>query len=324
MKYDGYRCLAAIDGPNVKFYTRNGLDWTDRFAKLVKPVQELGVKNALIDGEVVALDAKGKSDFATLQKALSTGHDLVYFVFDLLSENGKDLTKLPLVERKERLKALLGKTNGSSLVLYSDHVRGSGEELFKEICKKGFEGIVSKRADSRYRPGRSRDWLKVKCSLRQEFVIGGWQESERRHGFRSLLLGYYDGDDFVYAGKVGTGFDDALLESLGAKLAKREIAKSPFTARLEAGKQDVALGRAGTRRRDRLYRIHRRRASAPPLLHRAARGQAGARGEARDGRRRRPMSADREQRRDEITRGHLASAACASPIPTRSCSPRWA
>jgi bifunctional non-homologous end joining protein LigD len=237
MKYDGYRCLAAVDGANITLWTRNEQDWTDRFAKLVAPIASLGIKNALIDGEVVVLDEQGKSSFAKLQNAMHTGRDLTYFAFDLLSENGEDLTKRPLVERKKRLKALIG--NGNAKVHYSEHVIGNGKALFDEVCRKGFEGIVSKRADSRYRPGRARDWLKVKCSQRQEFVIGGWQESERRHGFRSLLLGFHDNGDFTYAGKVGTGFGEEVLKSLGAKLMKREIDKSPFTAGPKPEKKSV-------------------------------------------------------------------------------------
>ena len=237
LKYDGYRCLAAIDGDDITLWTRNEQDWTDRFARLVAPLASLGIRNALIDGEIVVLDEHGKSSFAKLQNAMNTGRDLDFFVFDLLSENGKDLTKLPLMERKARLQALIGK--GNARVHYSEHVVGNGKALFEEVCKKGFEGIVSKRADVRYRPGRNKTWLKVKCGRRQELVIGGWQESERRDGFRSLLLGFHEDGEFKYAGKVGTGFGEELLASLGAKLTKRETDRSPFTAGPKPEKKGV-------------------------------------------------------------------------------------
>jgi bifunctional non-homologous end joining protein LigD len=237
LKYDGYRCLAAVDGGDITLWTRNEQNWTDRFARLVAPLAALGIRNALIDGEIVVLDEDGKSSFAKLQNAMNTGRDLDFFVFDLLSENGKDLTELPLIERKARLQALVGK--GNARVHYSDHIVGNGRAMFEEVCKKGFEGIVSKRTDSRYRPGRNKAWLKVKCGRRQEFVIGGWQESERRNGFRSLLLGFHEDGHFKYAGKVGTGFGEELLASLGAKLAKRETDKSPFTAGPKPEKKGV-------------------------------------------------------------------------------------
>jgi bifunctional non-homologous end joining protein LigD len=225
-KYDGYRCLLAIGGGDVVCYTRSGLDWTEKFASLVAPARALTVASALIDGEVAVLDKAGRSGFSLLQDALHTGAPLVYFAFDLLSHDGADLRRLPLVERKQRLRAILGRRRGP--LRFSDHIAGHGAEILKRLCAAGYEGIVSKRRDAPYRSGRGRDWLKTKCGKRQEFVIGGWSPSTRRIGFSSLLLGYYDAGRLIYAGRVGTGFDSDLLAELGERLQKLEIGKCPF------------------------------------------------------------------------------------------------
>ena len=228
LKYDGYRCLIAVGDGQVRCYTRNGLDWTDRFSGLVPSALALPVESALIDGEVVVLDDQGHSSFAALQQALKSKAPLTYFAFDLLAINGEDISRLPQIDRKARLKELVGVYGEQGAIYYSEHVQGEGDAVFASLCEQGQEGIVSKRADAPYRSGRNRSWLKVKCGKRQEFVIGGWTASDKRTGFKSLLLGYYRGDDLVYAGKVGTGFDQTLLRDLSARMKPLARKSNPF------------------------------------------------------------------------------------------------
>jgi bifunctional non-homologous end joining protein LigD len=234
LKYDGYRCLIAIGGGTVRCFTRGGLDWTDRFSSLVPAALALPVERALIDGEVVVLDDDGHVSFAALQQAMKSKAPLTFFAFDLLEINGEDTGRLPQIERKARLEEIVGAYGEQSAIYYSEHVRGEGEEVFKRLCEEGQEGIVSKRANAPYRSGRNRSWLKVKCGKRQEFVIGGWIPSDKRVGFKSLLLGYYRGEKLVYAGRVGTGFDSERLRELSARLDPLARKTSPF-AGLPAG-----------------------------------------------------------------------------------------
>lgn len=229
MKYDGYRCQAAINGDAVRLFTRSGKDWTNRFAAIVQPMSRITRGTALIDGELCAFDATGRTDFATLRNALSSGDgSLVYFAFDLLEENGEDISQLPLVERKARLETLLGRTKHSAPIQYSAHVAGHGESVYKEVCANGGEGIVAKRADAPYSGVRDRSWLKIKCSKQQEFVIGGWSPSQKRKPFASLLVGTWEDDAFVYRGRVGTGFTVDEAEVLQQKLEARSRKTSPF------------------------------------------------------------------------------------------------
>ena len=230
MKYDGYRCLAAVAGDSVRLYTRNGLDWTEQFGALVAPLQKLKIGSALIDGEICAFDDKGRTDFSTLKAVLSDGGRLEYFAFDLLEADGKDLTKLPLTERKARLEKLLSKTAKNDPVQYSSHVEGYGQKVLDALCRDGHEGVIAKRANASYRGARSKDWLKIKCLKRQEFVIGGWSPSSKRKGFASLLLGTWEGDRLLYRGRVGTGFSQDMLAELGQALEKRQRKTSPFEA----------------------------------------------------------------------------------------------
>jgi bifunctional non-homologous end joining protein LigD len=231
VKYDGYRALLAVSGDQVKAYTRHGLDWSDRFAPIVEAVAGLGLGSALIDGEVVALDKQGRPSFSALQAALKDGGALHYFAFDLLSEGGKDLTKLGNAERKQRLEALL--SGAEPPIHYADHIASGGEKLFDRLCREGYEGIVAKRADAPYRGARTRNWLKVKCTRRQEFVILGYIESDRKgRDLRSLALGLNEGGELRYAGRVGTGFDAdtramllAKLKPLARKTAPAEVPK---------------------------------------------------------------------------------------------------
>jgi len=225
-KYDGYRLLLAVGDGVATAWTRNGLDWSNKFNALVKAAAKLP-PGSLIDGEAVALDDKGRPSFQLLQSTLKDqkGANLAFYAFDLLVEGGKDIRKLANIERKERLAALL--EGVSPPILYGDHVIGRGEALFEEICKQGGEGIISKRASAPYRGVRTRDWLKIKCIQRQEFVIVGWSESDKRLGFRSLLLALKEGRKLTYAGKVGTGFNAKMIHDLRERMEPLETDKAP-------------------------------------------------------------------------------------------------
>ncbi|RST30222.1 DNA ligase D [Sphingomonas ginkgonis] len=215
-KYDGYRLLLATAGGAVTAWTRNGKDWSDHFRSLVKAASELPA-GCLIDGEAVAIGANGKPDFQLLQASLKGGKaELAYYAFDLLVDRGEDIRGLSNLERKERLAALLKAVPAP--ILYGDHVLAKGEALFNAICKEGGEGIIAKKASAPYRGDRSKNWLKVKCIQRQEFVIVGWQASDKRRGFRSLHLAVKDGGKLSYAGKVGTGFDTKMIEQLSERM----------------------------------------------------------------------------------------------------------
>lgn len=222
-KYDGYRLLLATGEANATAFTRNGNDWTDKFKGIARAAAALPA-GCLIDGEAVALGKNGKPDFGLLQMSLKDGNaDLAFYAFDLLVDQGEDITGLTNLQRKERLAALL--KGAPPPLLYGDHIMAKGEALFDAICKEGGEGIIAKRANATYRGSRGKSWLKVKCIQRQEFVIVGWQASDKRRGFRSLHLGVCDGRKLVYAGKVGTGFDTKMLEDMSATMLALEIDK---------------------------------------------------------------------------------------------------
>ena len=225
-KYDGYRLLIATGGGAATAWTRNGKDWSDKFRGIVKAAAELPA-GCLIDGEAVALGTNGKPDFQLLQASLKAGSaDLAFYAFDLIVDQGEDISKLPNLERKQRLAALLGSDRAP--IVYGDHILAKGEALFDAICKEGGEGIIAKKASAPYRSARARNWLKIKCTNRQEFVIVGWQESDKRRGFRSLHLAARDGKKLTYAGKVGTGFDAKLIESLSETMAPLEAKQPPL------------------------------------------------------------------------------------------------
>ncbi len=226
VKYDGYRALVAIGGGKATIFTRSGLDWTDKFPGIADAAAALKVGSALVDGEIVAFK-EGRPDFSALKAAISGAGEMTFFAFDLLELDGEDLTGLSNLQRKERLRPLLA--GADPRLQFAEHILGAGEKLFATMCREGYEGIVSKRADAPYRGQRSRAWLKVKCTKRQEFVIVGWTPSDKTRGFRALLLGVNGPDGYVYAGKVGTGFDAALMADLGAKLARLER-KTPTVA----------------------------------------------------------------------------------------------
>lgn len=226
VKYDGYRCLIAANGADVRAYTRSGLDWSDKFGPVVEAVRSLDLPACLIDGEIIAMDPSGRPSFSQLQAALKgDGGKLAYFAFDLLAENGASTEHLPNVERKQQLQRLLASAQGSDTVFYADHVT-QGQKLFSTLCEKGYEGIISKKADAPYRGQRTRNWLKVKCTLRQEFVIIGFTASDKARSFKSLMLGTWLDGKLHYAGKVGTGFTASLMNDLVNKLGSLAIPKA--------------------------------------------------------------------------------------------------
>ena len=230
MKYDGYRTLVAVGGGEARAYTRSGLDWSDRFPSIVAEAAKLKVRSALIDGEAVVLDADGKSSFQALQGALKGAPATIdYYAFDLLELDGEDLTALPLLERKERLRAIL--PEGSEQLRYSDHIRGSGEKLLANFCSADLEGVISKLATAKYVGSRAGTWVKTKCIKRQEFVVIGWTPSDKSRTFRSLILGVHEKGALRYAGKVGTGFNNAelfqLMEIMAPLEQKEPTVKAP-------------------------------------------------------------------------------------------------
>ncbi len=228
IKYDGYRAIAAVGEAGVKIYTRKGLNWTDRFHPLLTPLADLPCENALLDGEIAIADSRGHTNFGALQEALSEGTGgFGYYLFDLLHLDGKDLRQRPLIERKEKLRALLGAAQRAPL-FYSDHIEGAGAEAYSHACDLKLEGIISKAANAPYRSGRAKSWLKSKCGMEQELVIVGWTPSDKTgRQFRSLLVAVNEEGTLRYAGRVGTGFNDNTLAELAALFRRHARKSSP-------------------------------------------------------------------------------------------------
>ena len=227
IKLDGYRVQMRIADGMAVMRTRKGLDWTHKFQAIADAAGSL--PDAVIDGEVVALDHNGAPDFAGLQAALSEGRsrDLIYFVFDLLFEGGDDLRERPLLARKERLKALLTrKGKHSAQIKFVEHLSEAGDAVLKSACRLNLEGIVSKRTDAAYQSGRTESWVKAKCRGGHEVVIGGWSGGARN--LRSLLVGVYRGGHLVHTGRVGTGFNTRNAGGILKKLSALATEKSPF------------------------------------------------------------------------------------------------
>ncbi|HWQ01010.1 MAG TPA: DNA ligase D, partial [Gaiellaceae bacterium] len=228
VKWDGYRALAYLRGGEAKLVSRNGNDLTDRFRGIANAIpRTVKTPDAVLDGEVCALDEDGRPSFSAMQQA-KTGTPLVYEVFDVLEVEGEPLADLPLHQRRERLAKLLDRRNAT--VRMSETFE-DGEALYEAAMEQRLEGIVAKRADSPYRQGRrTRDWLKIKTHGRQEFVIAGYTKGQgRRSGrFGSLVLGVWRGRELVYVGNVGTGFTDKVIDELLAKLRPIEQKESPF------------------------------------------------------------------------------------------------
>lgn len=230
IKYDGYRLQIAADRDAVRIFTRTGLDWTAKFKPLADAVARLSLDRALLDGEAVVVDAAGRTSFSALQAVLrdAKGRGVTYFAFDLLAYAGEDLTATPLTLRKARLRTALAAADAAGPLYFSDHVRGDGAAMLAQVCARGLEGVVSKRADAAYQAGRSPSWIKTKCTDRREFVVGGATPSTRRRAFASLLLGEWTDEGLAYRGRVGAGFDARALQEIGARLARLRRATSPF------------------------------------------------------------------------------------------------
>jgi bifunctional non-homologous end joining protein LigD len=232
IKYDGYRIGCRIRGTKVSLISRNGKDWTAAFPEIAAAAQTLRLDGALLDGEVAMVLPDGRTSFQALQNA-SSGEGgraaLVYFVFDLVRLDDERIDALPLEQRKERLRKLLGRRKAGR-IRFSDHVEGNGRAFFERACRAKLEGIVSKRRDLPYKPGRHGGWVKTKCIQRQEFVIGGFTDPEgARAGLGALLVGYYEDGRLTFSGKVGTGFTQALATDLRRRLDAIEQKTCPFT-----------------------------------------------------------------------------------------------
>jgi bifunctional non-homologous end joining protein LigD len=243
IKFDGYRFITVVQDGTARLFTRKGLDWSDRFPGVASACSALPVQQAVLDGEVVALLPDGRSSFQALQQAMGGGgHPIVYFVFDLLVLNGDDLRDRPLLDRKQRLAALLRGRRGprARAVRFSTHVVGEGDEVLRQACRKGLEGIVSKQKDAPYASTRTRSWFKIKCLNRQEFVVVGFTEPQgRRMGIGALLLGVYDRAELRYAGKVGTGMGDVLLRDLRQRLDRITRETPAFTGKVSRGLKGI-------------------------------------------------------------------------------------
>jgi bifunctional non-homologous end joining protein LigD len=234
-KLDGVRAICVCDSGTPTLYSRNHKVMDNAYPELVEALAAQGGPRFVADGEIVAFDESGNTSFAALQprihvsdpaRALATGVRVHYYLFDLLYFDDQDTTALPLRQRKTLLRDAFDFEDPLRL---STHRNTEGEKFYEEACRRGWEGVIAKRADSPYRHGRTPDWLKFKCARGQELVIGGFTDPQgARHGFGALLLGYHEDGALKYAGKVGTGFDEELLASLHARLEEREVRRSPF------------------------------------------------------------------------------------------------
>lgn len=230
IKYDGYRILSFVENGKVKMVTRNGVDYTSKFKNIIPSLKKLDAQNFVLDGEVVAFDENGRSDFGLLQNSIKQSkNNLKYVIFDLIAFNGEDLRDLPLSQRKAKLERLLFKYEDT--LIYSQHVN-MGKQSFEFAKKNNLEGIMAKSLNSTYTGKRTHDWLKIKCYNRQEFVIAGYTSTEKNSLISALHLGYYSGKSLKYVGKVGTGFNDKDRKELH-KLFQKQIRKTcPFSPKI--------------------------------------------------------------------------------------------
>jgi bifunctional non-homologous end joining protein LigD len=241
IKFDGYRIQIGVGGGRAVLRTRKGLDWSDRFPVLT--AEAAGWPDAVLDGELCALDTDHMPDFSALQAAISEGRTdaLIYFAFDLLSEGDEDLRKLPLSHRKARLQAYVDRVGnaGAERLRYVEHFASSGQAVLESACRMDLEGVISKKLDAPYRAGRSTSWVKSTCRGRDEVVIGGWS-SEGGTRFRSLLVGVRDKGGLRYLGRVGTGYGEAVTRTLTPALKSIAAEKSPFSgAGAPRGAKDI-------------------------------------------------------------------------------------
>ncbi|PNG26601.1 DNA ligase D [Methylocella silvestris] len=229
IKFDGYRMQLRVAGGKATLKTRKGLDWTNKFAAIA--AEAANFPDAIVDGEIVALDASGSPDFVALQAALSEQDtdDLIFYAFDLMFQGETDLRLEPLAERKQALARLIAgaRLGPGALIRFVEHFETGGDAILQSACRLNLEGIVSKKRDAPYQPGRSDSWTKAKCRAGHEVVIGGWTTTDGK--FRSLLAGVHHGENFTYLGRIGTGFGEAKVRSLLPKLKQLAAEESPFT-----------------------------------------------------------------------------------------------
>ena len=231
IKFDGYRVQARLAGGEVVLKTRTGLDWTDKFPTIAGACGQLASHDVILDGEIISANERGISDFSELQDDLKSGRydRMVYYVFDLLYLDGADLTGEPLSARRKALKTLIRKLSKRGVIRFSESFENGGPALLERACMIGLEGILSKLRDAPYHSGRSGDWVKTKCSNNQEFVVVGYEPSEKkRRAIRSLLLGYYDKHELRYAGRVGTGWNERKERDLMQRLEPLAADKPPY------------------------------------------------------------------------------------------------
>lgn len=234
-KLDGVRCLAYRDGGRIRLLSRNERSQNDTYPELVDAIGAQEPRDFVVDGEIVAFE-RGVTSFSRLQqrmkitdpaKARRSGVAVYFYLFDLVHLDGRDTTRLPLRDRKSLLERVF---RCEDPLRFSTHRNAEGEAYLEEACRKGWEGLIAKRAGSIYVHRRSRDWLKFKCVARQEFVVGGWTEPRGgRVGLGALLVGTYEDGELSYAGKVGTGYDDETLRELSERLSSLERKTSPFS-----------------------------------------------------------------------------------------------
>jgi len=226
-KFDGIRCIAVKSKGTVALFSRNNKSLNKDFPEIRLQLEHKKSPDYIIDGEIVAFE-HGVTSFSKLQRRKLQKVKVYYCVFDLMQWDGQKLTSLPLLERKKQLKQHFP---FAGTIRYTPHIASQGEALFKKAKTRGWEGIIAKKADSHYISRRTRDWLKMKCVHRQEFVIGGYTEPQRsRVGFGALLIGYYKKGRLQYAGKVGTGYDAELLSSLSKTLSRLKRSSCPFAS----------------------------------------------------------------------------------------------
>ena len=282
IKYDGYRLQALLHDREVRLLTRRGNDWTARFPHIATRLARIPVDSATLDGELVALDASGKSVFHLLQQNLdgSDDHDLVFFAFDILYLDGTDLREEPLTERRVALSRLLRRARATArgAVRLGQQMPGTARTVMRAACTHGLEGVIGKRLDAPYASGRNRNWIKAKCGKRQEFVVVGFTPPQRsRVGLGSLLLGVNERGKLRYAGRVGSGFADSLLrrllKALGGTGARQRAATEPSPG----DSRRRAMGQSGDGGRGCVHRVDTGRVVASSGLSRDSRGQGRAR-----------------------------------------------
>ena len=227
IKYDGYRSIAFAQNGKIKIFSRNGVDYSKKFETITKSLEKIDAKNFVLDGEVVVFDASGKSDFGLLQDAIKNAQNtLVFVVFDLLALDGQDIRQNTLLNRKKRLEMLVFKAEPN--IVYSQHVT-QGKKALKFAQKNALEGIVAKKTTSFYLGTRNEDWIKVKCTKRQEFVVAGFTTTEKNQVLSAILVGYYQENNLIFVGKVGVGFSEEDKENLYKKFKSHIRKTSPFS-----------------------------------------------------------------------------------------------